>query len=39
MSKIYKPNIIDPNKIKKCNCENKYGPKPFDNKSSTNKSN
>ena len=24
-----KPINIDPNKIKKCDCEDKYGPKPF----------
>ena len=26
---IYTPKDNDPNKIKKCNCENKVGPKPF----------
>ena len=27
---IYNPNNNqDPNKIKKCECEDKYGPKPF----------
>lgn len=24
-----KQNKQDPNKIKKCNCEDKYGPRPF----------
>ena len=23
------PNKQDPNKVKKCDCEDKYGPKPF----------
>ena len=26
---IKKPFSTDPNKVKKCNCEDKYGPKPF----------
>ena len=26
----FKPRPVDPNKVKKCNCEDKYGPKPFD---------
>lgn len=30
-SKPYNPQQIDPNKIKKCNCENKTDPKPFSN--------
>jgi len=30
MSKIFKPNP-NPNKVKKCSCEDKYGPKPFTN--------
>lgn len=28
-NKVYRPNNVDPNKIKKCSCEDKYGPKPF----------
>lgn len=38
MSKIFKPTNPDPNKIKKCSCEDKHGPKPF-NSNSTNKAN
>ena len=26
---IYSPYNNDPNKKKKCSCEDKYGPKPF----------
>ena len=28
-------NNVDPNKIKPCPCEDKYGPKPFDVKVNT----
>lgn len=28
-------NNQDPNKVKKCNCEDKYGPKPFSSSNST----
>ena len=32
MNNIYNPkNNTDPNKKKKCSCEDKYGPKPFSN--------
>ena len=27
----------DPNKVKKCNCEDKYGPKPFMNTNTNSK--
>lgn len=37
------PKSTDPNKIKKCNCEDKHGPKPFNTntvyKPNSNKSN
>ena len=26
---VYNPYNNDPNKTKKCNCEDKHGPKPF----------
>lgn len=39
MSKIYKPNNTDPNKVKKCSCEDKYGPKPFNSNNNSNKTN
>ena len=28
-------NNVDPNKKKKCNCEDKYGPKPFTTKNTS----
>ena len=31
----YTSNHNDPNKTKKCNCENKVGPKPFNTQSKT----
>lgn len=33
---IKKANSTDPNKIKKCDCEDKNGPKPFDYKNNKN---
>ena len=29
MNNQYNTKKSDPNKVKKCNCEDKYGPKPF----------
>ena len=36
MNSQYSNKNTDPNKVKKCNCEDKHGPKPFNNSTSKN---